>query len=177
MLKKTNPLILVAVLLCLFRADFQSARAWNPACHVVLRMVNANRLVLAPNQGFNITNECPGSIHSAPWGNWGVSSNVGTKQNGRQFDGWNCGSSFCEWNSCTSEFSPPNCTYYNYLGCTKQQTVTGSNTHGTVTFLYGTQCPWESGGYTFGGCKGYDGHTITISSNFMTMYELDPVLL
>lgn len=35
-------------------------------------------------------------------------------------------------------------------------------------------CPWEINGQSGGGCQDLDGWTITVSNNFITLYELDP---
>lgn len=162
-------------------AQIQQGKA---TCTVVLGVLNRNRVVLAPNQGVHITAECSGDRadcfplveHSVPFGNWGVSSNAGSKEAGDQFQGWKCGDKFCQWNSCTSEFPPANCTYYNSAGCTQQATTTGNNVYGNIGTRYGVKCPWElpEYGLSGGGCQNLDGKTITVSNNFMTLYEIDP---
>lgn len=40
---------------------------------------------------YDTAEECWPNGHSVPFGNWGVSSNVGSKQNANQFEGWNPG--------------------------------------------------------------------------------------
>lgn len=117
-------LTLLAFLLAVpsLQAQIQQGTA---TCTVVIGMLNHDRFVIAPNQGVHISAECPEDIHSAPWGNWGVSSNAGTKEDGDQFQGWKCGDK-CQWNSCTSVFPPPNCTYYNDASCTQQVSITGN---------------------------------------------------
>lgn len=81
--------------------------------------------------------------HSAPWGNWGVSSIFGGAIDGHQFDGWckdrwvcdNYGDCKCDclsdlsqqaqkerwyqWNGCTAEprWAPENCSLYNSPDC------------------------------------------------------------
>jgi hypothetical protein len=82
-------------------------------CTVTLRMFNHNRYV------YDSDEECPGTIHSAPFGNWGVSSNVGTKVDGGQFQGWNgtcAAGAKVEWNSCTNGYvrPDPDCRRLNY---------------------------------------------------------------
>lgn len=138
--------------------------------------------------------ECPEEIiHSAPFGNWGVSSNYGSKHDGHQFDGW-CHNSFTcdnsgrckqdcldgwyEWNSCTDNrlFTPPNCTLYNANGCTEQVTVTGTNVHGSKFVDVPVRCPIDSEGDGIvdqGGCK--DVSIYASGRNFMSLYELDPI--
>jgi uncharacterized protein (TIGR03437 family) len=141
----------------------------------------------------DIRAECPTVVHTTPFGNWGVTSNYGQKGNSRQFDGWchdtricdNSGScrSVCadgwyEWNSCTSSpfFSAPNCTLYNAASCTEQQTTTGINVHGTKTIDVPVRCPIDTNGDGVpdqGGCQDVREHTT--GTNFLSLYELDPV--
>lgn len=105
-------------------------------CAISVTAQNKDRILLAPNQGVHITAECQGDFingapiigailggavgaligavigavfnHSVPFGNWGVSSNVGTRKDGHQFQGWDYGSKI-EWNSCTRDFPPGPC--------------------------------------------------------------------
>jgi uncharacterized protein (TIGR03437 family) len=136
--------------------------------------------------------ECPVSIHSPPFGNWGVTSNFGSKQDGHQFQGWchdtnicdndrncriDCRDGWYEWNSCTDvrQFQPPNCTLYNAENCTQQATTTGINVHGTRTVDVGVRCPTDTSGDGIsdqGGCA--DVATFSNGANFMSLYELDP---
>lgn len=44
----------------------------------------------------------PVQWHDPPWGNWGVSSNYGSKENGDQFKGWEPKGRQRQWNSCTA---------------------------------------------------------------------------
>ena len=166
----------LATFFCLIGSGWLHAQLpMYATCSVVVRMANKDRRVLAPNLGVNIMAECPGSIHSAPFGNWGVSSNVGTKKDGNQFQGWKLLDGKMQWNSCTSAFPPVNCSYYNYEGCTKQKTSTGIRSHGTVTYDYQLGCPsldpFQQGPR---GCEAIDGQTVGFGNNFMTLYELDP---
>lgn len=151
-------------------------RAQSATCVIVGRAVNINRKVLAPVNGVHIAVECPGfTLHTAPWGNWGASSNVGTKQDGDQFQGWKCGDK-CQWNSCTSSYPPPSCTYYNDVSCTKQKTTKGTNDHGGFAVRqYVVGCPrFYRDGTVIGGCQQVPaGTAATLSQNFMTLYELD----
>lgn len=137
--------------------------------------------------------ECPSALHSTPFGNWGVTSNYGQKGNSRQFDGWchdmricdnsgacrtACTDGWFEWNSCTDTalYRPPNCTLYNAAGCTEQQTSMGINVHGTKTVDLPVRCPIDTNGdgvADAGGCK--DVQQYTTGTNFMSLYELDPV--
>ena len=143
-----------------------------------------------------VSAECPGEGHSAPFGNWGVTSNVGHKIDGHQFNGWcrnhrytdNWGESgecrgilgrrskWYQWNSCTTHarYSPRNCTLYNSNNCTQQVTTQGENNHGTTDSDIWVTCPYDNNddGYCdTGGCSGISTFSVT---NWMTLYELDP---
>lgn len=150
--------------------------AQTPACVVSISAHTQNRKVLAPNQGVHISVECSWP-HSVPWGIWGVSSNVGGVSGKDQFKGWGepGSSEHREWNSCTSDYPPINCTYYNDANCTQQITDHGVNTHGGAVITYDVGCPREtsSGEPVMGGCFELDGSTITLYQNFMTLYEKD----
>lgn len=149
------------------------------------------------NQARRVTGEiraeCPTTLHSTPFGNWGVTSNYGQKGNSRQFDGWChdtricdnsgncrsvCGDGWFEWNSCTANslYSAPNCSLYNAAGCMEQQTTTGINVHGTKTVDVPVRCPIDTNGDGVadqGGCRDVREHTT--GTNFLSLYELDPV--
>ncbi|MEJ7608587.1 MAG: hypothetical protein WKF37_20530 [Bryobacteraceae bacterium] len=96
-------------------------------CRISTSGLNRSRQVTG-----QIHAECPITIHTVPFGNWGVTSNFGQKQNGHQFQDWchdtpicdnngncrtECVDGWYEWNSCTdvSQFQAPNCTLYNGL--------------------------------------------------------------
>jgi len=156
-------------------------------CRLSVAGLNRNRQVLGP-----VNVECPGGVHSAPFGNWGVTSNFGSALDGHQFDGWchdsevvfndekekvACGSDWYQWNSCTShpDFSAPNCTLYNGDECTIQKTTTGVNVLGTVSVDVPVGCPLDLSGdgeADAGGCADVDAYAH--GRNFMTLYELDP---
>src|SRR4051794_18711120 len=91
-------------------------------CRISISGLNRNRSVTGP-----VHTECPPSFDTAPFGNWGVSSNFGQKQDDHQFQGWChnikvcdnfgicnnvCQDGWYEWNSCTdtAQFKAPNCT-------------------------------------------------------------------
>lgn len=168
-------------------------------CQLSHSSLNKDRKVMGP-----VSAECPGDAvhcfpvleHSIPFGNWGVSSNVGHVIDGHQFNGWcrnhhacdnygNCGShctdprGWYEWNSCTTHPQwapqvPVNCTLYNSNGCTQQVTTRGVNTHGsTATYVY-VSCPYDSDGDGFcdsGGCE--DVYYFYSGNSWMTLYEID----
>ncbi len=157
-------------------------------CRLSVAGLNRNRAVMGP-----VNTECPGSIHSAPFGNWGVTSNFGRRVNGRQFEGWCrdliitdntgrndgvCGDGRFEWNSCTSHanFSAPNCTLFNSEDCRSQVTTTGVNIVGTQTVEVAVGCPIDVDGddvADLGGCA--DVGAYSHGTNFMSVYELDPL--
>jgi hypothetical protein len=83
-------------------------------CSFTVSMVNHNRYA------YDTAEECSG-WHSAPFGNWGVSSNVGSWVDGHQFQGWNpscnvTGSTLVEWNSCSRGYvkPDPDCRRLNF---------------------------------------------------------------
>ena len=158
-------------------------------CRLSVAGVNQSRRVTG-----QIHAECPEEIiHSAPFGNWGVTSTFGQKGDSHQFDGWchnqqvcdnsgrcqmDCTDGWYEWNSCTdnSLYRAPNCTLYNSAGCTEQVTSTGINVHGTKTVDIPVRCPIDSNGDGIpdqGGCS--DVTQYASGTNFMSLYELDPI--
>jgi len=148
--------------------------AFSQTCTVSSAGLNSWRRVMGP-----VTAECPGSIHSAPFGNWGVTSNFGPKVNGNQFQGWHFSNNERQWNSCTPQFT--GCSYMNWDNCTQQVTVNyGSsimptNVLGTVGAQWGVECPrdWNSDGRCdTGGCTNFTSYTT--NNNYMSLYELDP---
>ena len=158
-------------------------------CRVSAAGLNQSRRVTGA-----IHAECPEEVvHSVPFGNWGVTSTFGQKGDSHQFDGWchnaracdNAGTckSVCtdgwyEWNSCTdnSLFTAPNCSLYNAANCTEQATATGINVYETRYVDLPVSCPADSNGDGVpdrGGCN--DIQTFFSGTNFMSLYELDPV--
>ena len=81
----------------------------QPWCQYTLVFFNADRRIF---QGVNA--ECPPSFHSSPWGNFGVDSPYGSRQDSDQFEGWkDIQEGHLEWNACLSDFPPPDSSYYN----------------------------------------------------------------
>ncbi len=79
-------------------------------CWLSVAGLNQNRFVWGP---VNVECGWEGSCwHSPPFGNWGVTSNYGQKQDGDQFQGWKPKWSKLtfrwqlHWNSCTSGYPP-----------------------------------------------------------------------
>jgi hypothetical protein len=158
-----------------------------PAQVCTLSVTGLNRFRTA---GGPIAAECGGDLHSAPFGNWGVTSSVGAKQDSHQFDGWchdsyvcdnygscrtKCRDGWYEWNSCTtrSRFSAPNCTLYNAESCSLQVTSQDTNIHGGTYVNLPTSCPFDSNGDQIcdtGGCKDISSYS---QFHFMSIYELD----
>jgi uncharacterized protein (TIGR03437 family) len=166
-----------------------SHAAFSQVCRISVAGLNQSRRVAGA-----IHAECPPDIvHSAPFGNWGVSSNFGQKGNSHQFDGWchnsitcdstgscrvACTDGWYEWNSCTDHtlYRAPNCTLYNAAACTEQATSTGINVHGTKFVDMPVSCPKDSNGDGVpdaGGCL--DVAQYSSGTNFMSLYELDPI--
>ncbi|MEA2604851.1 MAG: hypothetical protein QOF89_5843 [Acidobacteriota bacterium] len=94
------PMLAVAFAACAAPSLFGQA-----VCSFSVSMVNHNRYA------YDTAEECSG-WHSVPFGNWGVSSNVGRVVDGHQFQGWNpscnvTGSTLVEWNSCSRDYVKP----------------------------------------------------------------------
>ena len=158
-------------------------------CQLSVAGLNRNRKVKG-----DIAAECPNNpFHTAPFGNWGVTSNYGRVGDSHQFDGWchdvrvcdnrgicktECRDGWYEWNSCTShaDYKAPNCSLYNAAGCTEQATTTGINVHGTINVEIPVRCPRDTnndGVADEGGCRDVREHIST--GNYMSLYELDPL--
>jgi hypothetical protein len=169
------------------------AAAWTAgpvqaqSCNFSIGGLNKSRQVVGP-----VHAECPGGLHSAPFGNWGASSTFGSKRNGHQFDGWcrnmwfrdnegnwklDCRDGWYEWNSCTdvTRYRAPNCYLYNSANCTEQASTTGANVLGTIFGQAASSCPSDTNGDGYcdaGGCRDFQG--IWLESSYMSLYELDP---
>lgn len=158
-------------------------------CRLSVAGLNQSRRVVG-----TVHAECPEEIiHSAPFGNWGATSNFGQKGDSHQFDGWchntrvcdnnnqcktDCLDGWYEWNTCTdnSLFRAPNCSLYNSASCTEQVTATGINVHGTKLVDVPVSCPTDTNGDGVpdkGGCL--DAAQYSSGTNFISLYELDPV--
>ncbi len=84
----------------------------QPRCVLSVSMINHNRYA------YQTAEECGPSLHSVPWGNWGVSSNVGSRRDSDQFKGWlqPCDRTKVEWNSCSVESRYRTAGYLNFPG-------------------------------------------------------------
>ena len=156
-------------------------------CRLSVAGLNRNRTVNGP-----VHAECPPTVHSVPFGNWGVASNFGDKFDGHQFQGWcrdsqvcdndgncsvQCRDGWYEWNSCTDvrQWAPPNCSLYNAANCTQQRSTTGVNVHGSRVIDVPVRCPTDTnadGVADQGGCA--EASTYRSGSNFLSLYEIDP---
>ena len=175
----------IAGLLLVTMSSLQIAGA--QVCRLSVAGLNQNRKVIGP-----VNAECPFSIHTPPFGNWGVTSTFGQKSDSRQFEGWcrdtrvcdnngncsvHCRDGWYEWNSCTDapQFRAPNLTLYNANNGTQQVTATGVNVHGTRIVDVPATCPVDAnndGVAESGGCESVKTHSSGV--NFMSLYELDP---
>lgn len=174
-------------LICLLSMVCFAAELSAQVCTLSVSGLNRVRTVFGP-----VSTECGGDLHSAPFGNWGITSSVGKKHDSHQFDGWchdsftcdnygycstKCRDGWYEWNSCTdhTRYSAPNCTLYNAESCTLQVSTQDANIHGTKYVDLRTTCPFDSDGDGFcdtGGCK--DISSYSEMNHFMSIYELDP---
>jgi hypothetical protein len=138
-------------------------------CRMQWGAINGQRAV----QG-TVHTEC--SFVNGPWGNWGVTSNVGWASDGDQFMGWKRLDRHYQWNSCTNypKYPPGNCNYYNSESCTEQVTWQGNGVHGGGWDYVFVSCPVDydgDGACDAGGCL--DASSYTLSNNWMSLYELD----
>jgi len=182
---KRSPLCNTALVLLMSLVPFGLLQA--QVCRLSVAGLNKSRRVMGP-----VSAECPAPLHSAPFGNWGVTSNFGHRLDGHQFDGWcrdrqicdnlgfctSCSERWYEWNSCTDHmlFRAPNCTLYNAEDCTEQASATGINVLGTVTVNIPVACPSDSdadNAVDAGGCSEIESYSS--GTNFMSIYELDAI--
>jgi len=156
-------------------------------CQVKVVAQNRNRKVTGA-----VNVECTlGRLqHSAPFGNWGVSSPFGSRRDTDQFRGWehlDGPSTKRQWNSCTTrrpQFRAPNPDYYNTRPANRAQHSDDPVSHGVFKYI-----PRISNGYVRcrrpslvragvplperPGCSDLDNHRIRSDSSYMNLYELD----
>ena len=128
--------------------------------------------------------ECglPREVHTKPFGNWGVKSNYAEPNDRSQFRGWKDegdGPDKLHWNSCTlkdGEFPPGDCAHYNDGDCTTQRSDSVV-IHGSKIEEVSFPCP-RPGKLGLILPKGalIMRHYSFVESNYMTLFELDPVL-
>jgi hypothetical protein len=173
--------------ICILWIGFFASPLAAQVCTLSITGLNRYRVVSGP-----VSAECGGDLHSAPFGNWGVTSSVGKKQNSHQFDGWchdsyvcdnygscrtKCRDGWYEWNSCTDHprYAAPNCSLYNHESCGLQVSTQDIDIHGTKYLDVNTSCPLDTDGDGLcdsGGCK--DISSYSEINHFMSLYELDP---
>ena len=194
------PILLLVVILGLAVPTVEAQ-----TCQVSVGMFNHNRFA------YDTDEECTSFPHSVPFGNWGVSSNVGGVHNTDQFQGWSgtCGAgNKVEWNSCAVEYvrPDPDCRRLNFphpslsfpappgypsadvykhnecasgaipCRCVDQVSPCGANHYGGRGWNFGVAAPYDSdcdGIFDAGGCRDLDGLIVSVTGNFMTVYELD----
>ena len=86
------------------------ALAHGQRCVVDVVVMNVDRRVSGP-----VSVECS-RPHSVPFGNWGAEFpyfGVQRLRDGYQFSGWKAEDGWLQWNSCTTDFAPPDPLYYN----------------------------------------------------------------
>ena len=128
----------------------ESAFAQAGGCVIFANFENRNRTVFYPPP---INVECSWP-HSIPYGNWGVDSNHGSRQDGDQYQGWKLSGGHRQWNSC-----------YNDTPYTVQNTNQGNNQY--ASFLVG----WVPGQPCY--ALNVEGYVVTSTGNYMRLYELD----
>lgn len=174
-MRKFNSILLIPILILVVTSSAM-LHAGELYCTVTLKGQNRNRTVAGA-----VNVECGAWPHSAPFGNWDVFSNYGGVKDTDQFRGWKWldgPPTKKQWNSCTTsvpKYHPPNCAYYNANGCTTQAS-SATVTHGVYSYRYsGNQCPeyLDPDNPPPPGCSNMSGVSVTQSSNYMTVYELD----
>ena len=117
---QNRSLTLVALGFLLASAGSVPAPASEQACVIVLEGRNRNRTVAG---AVNVECGHPEETHTAPFGNWAVSSNYShLLEDGNQFRGWKPVDDRLtkqHWNSCTTaeeEYRAPDCDLYNAPG-------------------------------------------------------------
>ena len=156
-------------------------------CRISTSGLTRNRRVAGP-----IHAECPISIHSVPFGNWGVTSNFGQKQDGNQFQGWCHETRVCDNNgNCSTECRDG---WYEWNSCTDISQYRLRIAHSTTTrtaqrrsarparmyterapsiYLFAVRHPAMQGALSDqGGCA--ELKTFDSGVNFMSLYEVTP---
>ncbi len=136
-------MIAIAFSICVTPSLFGQA-----VCSFSIGMVNHNRYA------YDTAEECSG-WHSVPFGNWGVSSNVGSKIDGHQFQGWypTCqvsGSTWVEWNSCSRGYVKPDldCRRLNFPDPAGTALYPANGYPFTDSYLHNNSVPVAGGNHT-----------------------------
>ena len=130
-------------------------------CRVDISFINASRKITG-----DVSAECDGWIHSAPWGNWGVNSNTSTRHNGDRFSGWHLDGRHLQWNSCTTEYpyrpnDPDHEMYYSHPPI--QRSSVSDSKHASERMRF-PEIP----------CEDVVPDVFTYRNRYMELYELDP---
>jgi hypothetical protein len=153
-----------AVLIALLLLESPALRGQDFfGCLLRERYLNAERYVFGA-----VNAECEPTIHTVPFGNWGVGSDIGPSVDGDQFRGWkevNYGDIHREWNSCTDDFPGPHFLYYNADAYTTQRSD-DIREYGRIEswWLNYDPCSWGN----------WDGHVFNNFDHNTYIEELDP---
>ena len=142
-------------------------------CYLGGHLYNRNRQIA---QGGRISAECPKeypvpTIHTPPFGNWGVSSRFGGRRDTFQFAGWKWSDRKYQWNSCTThiDYDPPSAGHYNRPRSDRrwwQETRVGEQRVNSAWFDRGRS------GQT---CRQrWDNRVYSFNNLQVVLYELDP---
>jgi hypothetical protein len=138
-----------------------STLAQLTTCEILVQDLTVERYVHG-----NVVTECPGGVHSAPFGNWGVDSNHGWRNDLFQFAGWLWDDDKLQWNSCTTheDYDPPDCGYYTLSpdACTTQ--------YSPDPYVFAN---WWSGPLPWN-CTDTYPPIYTMNNYWMNIRELDP---
>ena len=158
--------LVAAVIAVVILLDVQGiVEAQSGRCYLGGHLYNRNREI---GRGGAISAECPGSIHSAPFGNWGVNSYFGRIRNADQFAGWYPSGGHRQWNSCTTHptFRAPNDAFYN------MPPRVGWWQKGSPEERVNSR--WFDRGPNGQSCRArWDGRVYTFGNVQMHLYELD----
>ena len=148
-------------------ASEEFLEAQSGTCYLGAHFFNKDKYI---GRNAVISAECPPSIHTPPWGNWGVRSRHGGARNTNQFRGWKSIGTQRQWNSCTthSDYDAPDPFHYNRPageGWWQESEPYSEERYESAWVEYGER------GET---CESkYDGIVWTTEDVFMKLYELD----
>ena len=187
--RTTAPLSLVAAIASLGAVGELTAQTagYSDYCVFVRVGETRSRTIGASS---TMTAECGGDGHSAPFGNWGVTSNYGHAEDADQFPGWKKGKVLgttidnWQWNSCTgppgSAFGRGNIQHYNGSSggpdspWDYQYSTRGTAEHGTRLYRKPIPCEgsWAEPQPSATGCAAA-ANSWSEAENFMSLYEID----
>ena len=132
-------------------------------CGVYTSFSNADRHLFG-----DVSEEC-GPGHTPPWGNWGVDSPHGSRQDANQFAGWKPLGGHRQWNSCTtnSPWRPGDVGHWNFYNHPPVQRIEqiadpdNSNVYASNNF------------HLSGTCENVMGGVFIYTGLYMKLYELD----